>query len=126
MNPVTLVELYRKLPGIPCKGLCVDSCGPVAVGAAEHRRMTAAGGPFTYQPETERCGYLVDGRCTVYRDRPFICRLWGVEESMRCPYGCVPDRVVPHDEGVALLERLAGRWVWPTYTVEGKTYIYRP
>jgi Fe-S-cluster containining protein len=40
----------------------------------------------------ERCPALSDaGRCTVYDDRPFVCRIYGVTEMLACPYGCEPD-----------------------------------
>ena len=128
-HPVTLAELYRKIPGIPCKGLCVKACGPVAVGAAEARAMTAAGGPFTVDPSNGACGYLDHGRCRIYSHRPFICRLFGVEETLLCPFGCTPDRLLPHTEGAALFDQLkmmAGRPVWPTYEKDGVTREYRP
>jgi hypothetical protein len=36
------------------------------------------------------CVALKSHRCTVY-DVAHSCRLWGIEETMRCPYGCVPE-----------------------------------
>lgn len=38
-----------------------------------------------------RCPKLVDGRCSVYEDRPTVCRLWGATEAMPCRWGCIPD-----------------------------------
>jgi Fe-S-cluster containining protein len=52
------------------------------------------------------CPALIDGRCSVYDDRPTICRLWGATESMRCPYGCTPDDALTQEESHRLL-RLA-------------------
>lgn len=41
---------------------------------------------------TFRCPALTDAdRCLVYQDRPTICRLFGVQQAMRCPHGCRPD-----------------------------------
>lgn len=50
------------------------------------------------------CPALVDGRCSVYDDRPMICRLYGTVEVMRCPYGCVPKGgFLPHEVGTRLV-----------------------
>ena len=35
-----------------------------------------------------------NGECKVYNIRPMICRLWGLVEMMKCPHGCVPDKVL--------------------------------
>lgn len=59
------------------------------------RRM-AAGEDYT-------CPALVDGQCSVYDDRPLICRLWGVTEGLPCPYGCEPDSVVPDADAFGML-----------------------
>jgi Fe-S-cluster containining protein len=52
-----------------------------------------------------KCDKLSGGRCTVYPDRPLICRLFGVVEQMRCPFGCVPERFLSERAAYALLER---------------------
>lgn len=38
------------------------------------------------------CDKLIDGKCSIYEDRPFICRVFGAvkSERMRCPHGCKP------------------------------------
>lgn len=40
---------------------------------------------------TYHCPFLENGRCTIYSERPAICRLWGASEALRCPYGCKPE-----------------------------------
>ncbi len=41
---------------------------------------------------TYRCPALTaDDRCSVYEDRPTVCRLWGAQQAMPCPHGCQPD-----------------------------------
>lgn len=53
------------------------------------------------------CPLLENERCSVYEVRPMICRLWGLVESMPCPWGCKPDRYLTHEEGLVLLDRVA-------------------
>lgn len=90
---------------IDCKGLCQNSCGPLPLGKTEERRLVEERSGRKLQTASRGlCSMLSpNGRCTVYSDRPTICRLWGVVESMRCPHGCKPERVLSDPEGFALL-----------------------
>ncbi|MGQ3066141.1 MAG: YkgJ family cysteine cluster protein, partial [Sphingopyxis sp.] len=41
----------------------------------------------------ERCPLLGPGGCTVYADRPLVCRLFGATSGvmdLACPHGCGP------------------------------------
>ena len=86
-------ELWDRIPRVRCKGLCQDSCGPIAMSMAEQERIRARG--YDIPPmadalaalargEDYYCPALVQGRCAVYEDRPTICRLWGATTSMPC------------------------------------------
>jgi uncharacterized protein len=89
---LTLESMYASLPTVVCKGLCAESCGPIACSQAEADRMEAAAGRPLEFTRGMTCGYLdqVHRRCTVYAVRPMICRLWGVAKDMACPWGCQP------------------------------------
>ena len=82
-----LSELYALLPALECKGLCAESCGSIACSEAE---LEALGGKLGTDAQGY-CSMLSEGRCTVYERRPMICRLWGIDETMPCPFGCVPE-----------------------------------
>ena len=97
---VALEVLYAQVPRLACKGLCHASCGPIGMSAAEEARI----GPVDVKPGTLECEKLVLGRCSIYAQRPMICRLWGVTEEMPCPHGCIPERVLTH-EGFELLRK---------------------
>jgi Fe-S-cluster containining protein len=111
-----LERIYRAVPSTNCKGLCTDYCGPIEMSATERDRIAARG--VVIPPGVElintvvendlgiaglACPALVDGRCSVYEDRPLICRLWGVVESMPCPYGCEPEGGLMMDSGAQIL-----------------------
>lgn len=96
--PDSLERIYRAVPQVECEGLCHESCGPIEMSAEERRRIDARGVRIPTMRElndsiiergTMDCPALDEGRCSVYADRPLICRLWGAVESMPCPHGCV-------------------------------------
>ena len=98
-----------ELPQLVCQRKCQDSCGPIQATPRErmhilwtHHRVLAPDHTGT------RCRLLTEsGDCAVYADRPMICRLWGVVETMRCPHGCVPERWLTDEEGFAYLTEAA-------------------
>lgn len=98
--------LYAELPKIECQGKCAESCGPVPMGRVEWQRVCRAGGERKGNPLTLVCPYLEEERCSVYEVRPLLCRLWGIVETMECPWGCKPERYLTREEGYALMERL--------------------
>lgn len=84
-------RIYAEVPDAQCKGLCVGACGPVMMSAAEGAALTRKHGDV---PEpllgSLTCSKLVDGRCSIYSDRPLICRLYGTTRRLRCQHGCAP------------------------------------
>lgn len=43
------------------------------------------------------CDKLKKGRCSIYENRPYVCRAFGATKTMRCPFGCVPERWIPEE-----------------------------
>lgn len=135
-----LLELYADMPDVLCKGLCHDSCTAVGATELERQLIAKAGGDIgpaiTYrrlkqlisEDRKPRCPSLGPlNNCTVHEQRPFICRLFGVAQDLRCEHGCAPDKLVPAGEGhrvMALIEQLSrhvtGVRAWP---VERETSI---
>ncbi|HET9076432.1 MAG TPA: YkgJ family cysteine cluster protein [Acidimicrobiales bacterium] len=112
MRKLSLADVYARIPEIECKGLCQDSCGPIAMSNEEDARLRQQGVVIPPMLEAvaalERgddyyCPALQDQRCTVYGDRPTICRLWGATESMPCPHGCTPADALSQQESHELL-----------------------
>lgn len=108
-----LDKLNAQVPNVACKGLCHHSCSFIDMGPAERQRIIDAGGPhigpFQTKPGTDDCPALTDDkRCSVYRVRPMICRLWGAADDplLTCPHGCTAEageRVLRDDQARALL-----------------------
>ena len=106
--------IYALIPNVGCQGLCQQTCGPVLMSKAEERRIiNRTGKPVSFNPKTLTCDRLsVFGRCTIYPDRPAICRLYGAADGLLCRWGCRPER--PLSSGAAgdilrALESLSGQ-----------------
>lgn len=83
--------LFDEVPDVECKGLCVQSCGPIAMSAAEEAVILAKHGCVpAASPVDQACSSLRDGRCSIYADRPLVCRVFGAVRDLRCPFGCAP------------------------------------
>jgi len=112
-HPVTvsrelLAELYAEVPEIECRQQCQRYCENIMMAGPEFDRIVATLG-FTPRSDPgcpARCPMLTtEGLCSVRDIRPLICRLWGVTETMQCPWGCRPERYLTEAEAFALLLR---------------------
>ena len=83
-----LLMIVRSLiPAFECLPGCTDCCGPVPRAGIEWDRIRdkrAATGLT--------CPYASKQGCTVYKERPILCRLFGASEEVRlqCPHGRRP------------------------------------
>lgn len=122
-----LDDIYASIPvTIECKGLCQDSCGPIAMTADEFRRISEVSETVPSINGNGTCSLLVDGKCSVYEVRPTICRLWGMTMGMICPFGCRPTpKYLTREEGFVFLrkaDKVTGRKEMKA-TLEGLPFI---
>lgn len=128
MTPLEMLErlqqLWDELPEVDCRGKCQTCCGPIDMSPAERELIRRQG--VEIQPLTQArvedweadrkfdrhgrplwCNALNlrTGRCEVYDVRPTVCRLWGAAESMPCPHGCKPVRMLDDAETMDYLMR---------------------
>lgn len=87
-------------PAFYCKGLCADSCGPIGMTLLEESLLPR---PAGFRADLS-CDFLIDGRCSVYDDRPTVCRLYGAIPEMRCGHGCTPP--MAEGDGDSILRRV--------------------
>ena len=94
MNPlVPFLKLYRKIPDFTCLPGCSDCCGPVPFAKEEWDAVADKRNGVNVV-----CPYAVGGRCECYRNRPFICRLYGASDDLPCPRGFRPKvRLTVHE-----------------------------
>lgn len=83
--------LRTQIPNFACIDGCHDCCGPVTTSSVEMARL-----PSKSQAEREaalaayNCPHLGPQGCTVYAERPLICRLFGTTPRLPCPHGQRP------------------------------------
>ena len=96
-------RLYKKIPSFTCIEGCTDCCGPVPWTSHELRRGGLEAIPDL--PDDGRCPLSLQGRCDIHERRPFMCRLFGTVEDMRCPHGRGPLQLLSRAEGHDLVRR---------------------
>lgn len=105
-----LQDIYDEIPTLDCKGKCHESCGPITYTQIEEERITSKGqDPPEPQSGTMTCSKLIPlvKKCSIYEDRPLICRLFGVVEGMKCEHGCTPEGGYMSDQRAFQLMRKA-------------------
>lgn len=87
-----IIAIYAEVPDSGCKGLCWKSCGPIMLSNAERERLEEKYGVAPSHDGAFTCHCLdqTTHKCTIYEDRPLVCRLYGSVGGMKCPHGCKP------------------------------------
>ncbi len=87
------VRFFRtRIPDFECIPGCHDCCGPVTTSTVEMARL-----PVKTEAEHAaalaelNCPHLGERGCTVYAERPLICRLFGTTPRLACPHGRRPE-----------------------------------
>ena len=105
--------LREQIPSFECVPGCHDCCGPVTTSTEEMARL-----PRKTAEEQEaalaelNCVHLGPQGCTVYEERPLICRLFGTTPRLPCPQGRGPEEMI--DPGA---ERLVHQFIVTTRQV---------
>ena len=85
-------QLRLQIPSFACVPGCHDCCGPVTASSEEMARL-----PMKSDAEHDaalaeyNCVHLGPQGCTVYDQRPLICRLFGTTPNLPCPRGQGPE-----------------------------------
>ncbi|QUM77072.1 YkgJ family cysteine cluster protein [Moritella sp. 24] len=88
-------RLRGRIPSFECVKGCHDCCGPVTTSSEEMSRL-----PVKTDAEHEaalkewNCVHLGPKGCTVYEERPLICRVFGTTAEMPCPNGRRPEVMI--------------------------------
>lgn len=101
---MTLAELYALCPPMDCGDCESACCGPVPFSRSEWARTGLPESVAKQTPalpgallagkgdslETLVCLFRGDDGCTIYKQRPFICRLYGCGPGLPCAKGRSP------------------------------------
>ena len=115
-----LHAVYAALPAVHCKGRCHDSCSTVDATPLERALVADAGVDLPPGvPHLQHLALIASGvhlrcpalgplhNCTVYADRPLLCRSFGAMRTEACEHGCYADRFL---EVAELAEVMARVW----------------
>jgi len=96
-------KLYERIPTFTCQEGCTACCGPVPFAKSEWEGVE----PKLQMTQGIKCPYAQEGKCSIYEQRPFMCRLFGAVDDPRlvCSRGCGPDKKLTIKEGRELLKR---------------------
>ena len=94
------IRFFReRIPAFECVPGCHDCCGPVTTSSEEMARLPRLSATVHEAALAAlNCPHLGPQGCTVYQERPLICRLFGTTPRMPCPQGRRPEALI--DEGV--------------------------
>ncbi|HCN46116.1 MAG TPA: zinc/iron-chelating domain-containing protein [Pseudomonas sp.] len=105
--------LREQIPSFECVPGCHDCCGPVTTSAEEMARLPRKSAEEQEAALAElNCVHLGPQGCTVYEERPLICRLFGTTPRLPCPRGRGPEEMI--DPGA---ERLVHQFIATTRQV---------
>ena len=83
-----LQNLYDMLPETPeCNAGCNKCCGLVIMLPIEAEILGLDECITPFDPDTLKCKFSVDNKCSVYENRPFTCRIFNASNCapFRCP-----------------------------------------
>ena len=106
-----LSKIYSRIPSLECREGCGECCGIHSWSFAEWLVITHWLGKHGMKELKAKslldpCPYLNESKkCTIYEVRPAICRLYGVVESLRCPYRQA-EKYLKDEEATAILKEL--------------------
>ncbi|GAA3965759.1 YkgJ family cysteine cluster protein [Allohahella marinimesophila] len=94
-NREIIARLRERIPSFECVPGCHDCCGPVTTSSEEMSRLPVKTDAEHEAALTELdCVHLGPEGCTVYAERPLICRLFGTTPRMLCPNGRGPEEMI--------------------------------
>lgn len=116
-----LKKIYRRIEAIgpmQCIEGCHDCCGPVYFSRLELKRaplltkniealteLLVMNTGIEWNFNCATCAYVqADGKCGIYKDRPFVCRIFAMTEEpmLKCPHGRGPVNPMSIEETHAL------------------------
>ena len=82
-----LRELYSRIPDMQCIAGCHGCCSRVVFAKSEWEQVPHK------EKDSFLCPYVCDKGCSIFEDRPFVCRILGTADHdlFSCAYGKKPE-----------------------------------
>jgi hypothetical protein len=94
-NRDIIARLRQQIPSFECVPGCHDCCGPVTTSSEEMSRLPEkTDAEYDAALNDFSCVHLGSKGCTVYGERPLICRLFGTTPRMPCPNDRRPETMI--------------------------------
>ena len=94
-NRDIVAHLRECIPSFTCVPGCHDCCGPVTTSSEEMSRLPVkTDAEHNAALDEYNCVHLGPKGCTVYEERPLICRVFGTTPNMPCPNGRRPEEMI--------------------------------
>jgi Fe-S-cluster containining protein len=85
-------KLYKRIPKSICKKGCFKCCTTVPFDLYEAHIVGITSNIYaiwnTLKPQsvfTQTCEFIEHGKCSIYENRPFMCRIYGTCDDLKCP-----------------------------------------
>ena len=95
-------KIRKMIPDFDCLPGCSGCCGPISMSEWEAKQIDYI--EIDLEGDNIGCPYLKDNRCSIYNDRPIICRLFGTIQILTCPHGCAPEKMLTALEEINLIK----------------------
>ena len=101
VGKAVLRSAYKKIPKFDCIEGCTDCCGIVVWTEMELERVKER----KFHTDTD-CPYIGPKGCTVYGQRPLVCRMFGAVDAplLECSHGRGPKKKLSEEEGEKIME----------------------
>ncbi len=103
-----LKKLYSLIPEISCKKNCTICCGPIFMLPSEAKNIGLPEGRLhTNWDKDFNCEFKTSHGCSIYENRPFICRFFGITDSGLFSCDLTKGDIIPAAKGNVLMELYA-------------------
>jgi len=99
---MNLKTLYKLIPDIKCVEGCTDCCSPVYMLPSEAKRIGVEGLNTKWDANYD-CEFKTATGCSIYENRPFICRFFGCSEHGIFSCNKVTGNLLSEEKANALL-----------------------
>lgn len=97
-SDASLSDIYEKIPCSVCDANCFRCCTNMVQFTDDE--LSLMGG---YEFDG-KCSHLKNGKCSIYEHRPFVCRIYGTSELLRCE-GCTPSEYLSEEQTLELIHK---------------------